>query len=319
MPATGPAGANVTITGLNFTTVTAGKFGAVIAKFTYVSDSQIVAIVPPTAGNSAISVTTSKGTVSSGAKVFTVIKAPTISSISPLLGTVGTTVTIFGANLGTVTLVKFTGANPVAPISKTATSLKVNVPVNATTGKVMVTNPAGTFLSTAIFKVMPKITAFTPISALPGESITITGVSFTGVTSVKFGTVVVSPTDFRVDSDTQITVKVPATAVTGKVSLVTKDGTILSTIDFTVIRQPTISSFSPTSGRAGTVVVIAGTNLTSVTEVKFGSMSAGVPSPGTGSSIKITVPQGIATGKMSISVSNQAGTATSLGTFTVLP
>src|SRR5439155_9783899 len=32
MPATGPAGANVTITGLNFTTVTAGKFGAVIAK-----------------------------------------------------------------------------------------------------------------------------------------------------------------------------------------------------------------------------------------------------------------------------------------------
>jgi len=316
-PATGPAGASVTITGLNFTTATAVKFGTAVAQFTYVSDSQIVAIVPATASTGAISVTTSKGTTTSGTKLFTVIKAPTIISFSPLSGAVGTLVTVNGTNLATVTEVKFNGVSAGAPISATATSLKVNVPLGAKTGKISVTNPSSTATSTGLFKVLAKINAFTPPSALPGETITMTGINFTGVTAVKFGAVLVSPTDFTVNSDTQITAKVPLTATTGKVSLTTKDGTSTSLIDFIVIKQPNIGSISPSSGRAGTIVTITGANLSSVTEVRFNGVSAGAPTTVVSASqIKIAAPQGVTTGK--ITVFNRAGQATSGATFTVL-
>src|SRR6185436_15614206 len=82
-PKNGPAGTVVTITGLNFTTATAVKFGTVVAQFTFVNNTQINAVVPATANNGAISVTTSKGTGTSGTKQFIVTKKPTISSFSP--------------------------------------------------------------------------------------------------------------------------------------------------------------------------------------------------------------------------------------------
>src|SRR5207244_3003224 len=140
---------------------------------------------------------------------FIVIKPPTITSFTPTSAVVGTVVTISGTNLNSVTDVKFNGTSAVVLTVVSAGSIKATVPMGATTGKISVTNRADTATSTAVFKVLPKITGFNPTSALPGETIAITGLNFTGTTAVKFGSITVSPTNFTVDSDTQITAKVP--------------------------------------------------------------------------------------------------------------
>ena len=76
---------------------------------------------------------------------------------------------------------------------------------------------------------------------------------------------------------------------------------------------PTISGFSPSSGIAGgTVVTIAGTNLQGAA-VRFG----GIPAPTTSTSatqIKVTAPNGVTAGK--ITVTTDAGVTTSTGAFT---
>jgi IPT/TIG domain len=71
-PGSGAAagGDSVTITGLNFTGVTAVHFGSIAAaSFTFVSDSEITAVSPPGTGTVAITVTTPVGTSASNGTV----------------------------------------------------------------------------------------------------------------------------------------------------------------------------------------------------------------------------------------------------------
>jgi hypothetical protein len=80
---------------------------------------------------------------------------------------------------------------------------------------------------------------------------------------------------------------------------------------------PTITSFSPTSGAAGTVVTVTGTQFTSstTTTVLVGGTTANAVSVDTPKSLKVTVPAGAVTGP--ISVTTSGGTIVSAGTFTV--
>lgn len=64
-PTSGPVGTSVTITGSGFTGATAVSFNAVIASFTFNSDSQITATVPSGATTGPIKVTTSGGSATS--------------------------------------------------------------------------------------------------------------------------------------------------------------------------------------------------------------------------------------------------------------
>jgi hypothetical protein len=77
---------------------------------------------------------------------------------------------------------------------------------------------------------------------------------------------------------------------------------------------PTITSFSPTSGLAGTSVVVTGTNFTGATSVAFGGVGA-VFTVNSSTQITATVPVGAATGR--ITVITPIGTATSTTDFTV--
>jgi len=157
------------------------------------------------------------------------IARPIISSFSPLSGPVGTEVMIEGTGLDTVTEVQFHGTPAVVVTPVSATSIKAVVPLGATTGPITVISPGGTGTSPASFKVLPKITSFTPTSAAVGETVTITGTTFTGATSVKFNT---TSATFTVDSDTQITATVPVGATTGTISVTTPDGTGTSPASF---------------------------------------------------------------------------------------
>src|SRR5207249_6989995 len=133
---------------------TSVKFGTAVAAVVSSSDSQIVVTVPSAAITGKITVTTASGIgISTG--IFTVIKAPTISTVGPSSGTFGATITISGTNLGSATDVKFNGTSITDPITVvTVNMIKVIVPAGATSGTVSVTNPAGTATSAASLTVI---------------------------------------------------------------------------------------------------------------------------------------------------------------------
>ena len=317
-PTSGLESTQVTLTGSYFSGATSVKFNGTAASTFFVdSATQIRANVPTGATSGEISVTTSSGT-STSASSFTVIPpAPVISSFTPTSGPVGTVVTITGSN--------FTGASSVLIDSIAASPYTVNlatqiiatVPVGATIGKISVTTAGGTALSATDYSVVPPptITSFNPLSGIIGSVVTITGTNFTGATSAKFNSIAAST--FTVNSATEIVATVPAGATTGKISVTTSGGTVLSANDYTVIPPPTVSSFTPTSGLEGALVTITGTNLTGATSVNFNNTAASTFTVNSDTQIQANVPIGATTGK--VSVTTIAGTGTSASDFTVIP
>ena len=172
------------------------------------------------------------------------------------------------------------------------------------------------------FATTPTITAVAPTSGVRGTPVTITGTDFntpatTGVTIDG----VTSP--FVIVSNTTITTSVPCAAATGavQVRVTNGDGTSPNNgtlDDFTVLAAtaPTITSFSPTAGTAGTTVVtITGTNLCGATSVKFNTTNQPTVTVNSATQVTATVPTGATTGK--ISVTTPVSTGISAADFTV--
>src|SRR5206468_10877432 len=101
---------------------------------------------------------------------------------------------------------------------------------------------------------LPVIRGFTPATGTVGSTVTVTGSGFTGASSVAFNG---ASAAFTVTSDTTIATTVPPAASTGKISVTVPGATTTSTASFSVI--PTITSFTPASGKPGTTVTITGT------------------------------------------------------------
>lgn len=79
-------------------------------------------------------------------------QAPTIATLSPGSGAMGSTFALTGTNPNATTSVRL-GGQPAAFVINSATSLTVTVPPGASTHKVSVTTPGGTALSNATFGV----------------------------------------------------------------------------------------------------------------------------------------------------------------------
>jgi len=159
----------------------------------------------------------------------------------------------------------------------------------------------------------PTITGFNPASGAIGPSVTITGTNFLPVNMVTFNG---TNTSFAVNSGTLITAMVPPGATSGPIAVTSPEGTAISATTFTVTgtAAPTITGFSPTSGKAGTSVTITGTNLNGATAVAFNGVQATFKMQG--QKIVATVPLGATTGK--IQVTTPSGTVISAATFTVI-
>jgi IPT/TIG domain len=310
-PPSGPVGTSVTITGTDLTGASAVTFhGTSATTFSVDSATQVTATVPPGATTGPIAVTTAGGTATSASDFTVTVPAPTVSSFTPASGAVGTVVTVNGTNMASASAVSFGGV-ATAPTSVAATQVKAAVPAGARTGQIGVTNPGGTGSSVATFKVLPKVTSFAPASAAAGDSVTIAGSGFTDVSVVKVNGVAAG---FTVDSDHQITATVPASATSGKLSVVTAGGTATSATSLLVV--PTITGFAPGSAAAGSTVTVDGTGFGGVTSVKVNGVAAGF-STLSALQVRLTVPAGATSG--TISVTTGGGTATSAATLAVLP
>lgn len=111
-----------------------------------------------------------------------------------------------------------------------------------------------------------SITSFTPSSGGAGTVVTITGVAFTGVTSVRFNGV--NASSFTVVNSTTITAVAPSNVSTGKISLVSACGTVLSANDFilqlsNLTTTSSLTAFSTCTGSASTEqsFTVSGTDL----------------------------------------------------------
>ena len=228
-PATGTAGASVSITGANFTNATAVQFNGAAASFTVNSSTNLTATVPADATTGTLSVTTPAGIVASTTNFFV---PPKIDSFTPAAGAVGVNVLISGSAFFGTTTVKFNGtaANIFTIISRR--QIVAVVPTQATSGKITVTTSDGTATSASDFKILPTINGFSPTSGGAGAMVVITGTSFAGVTGVYFNG---ESAAFTTNSPSQITATIPYFATPGRIAVATADGTSTSATDFQVL------------------------------------------------------------------------------------
>ncbi|GAB3585813.1 IPT/TIG domain-containing protein [Hymenobacter daeguensis] len=94
-------------------------------------------------------------------------------------------------------------------------------------------------------------------------------------------------------------------------------GVALAPVAATSVQAPTITSFTPTTGAAGTTVTITGTNFTGATAVTLNGASITGFTVVNATTITFTVPATASTG--AIGVTTPGGTVASTGTFTFIP
>lgn len=108
----------------------------------------------------------------------------------------------------------------------------------------LVNGPTWLAPSTAPLNAPPTITSFSPGSGVTGTSVVITGTNFTGATAVQFNGVAAT---YTINSDTQITAVVPATATSGVLTVVgpttSSGGTATSASSFAVLPHLTGTVF----------------------------------------------------------------------------
>ena len=271
-------GTTVTVTGGNFSQVSAVSFGALAANdYTVDSASSIIATSPAQSGVTVdVTVTTPVATSAlSGADHFTYEPAPSVTALSPVAGLPagGATVVLSGSNFAQASAVEF-GTVSASYTVNSPTQITATSPAGSGIVEVTVTTPSGTS-STSIadeftYEAAPILTGLSPVSGptAGGTSVILAGTNLTGTSTVDFGTFPAA--SYTVNSATQISAVSPAQAAGGvDVTVVTPLGTsATSAADrFTYQATPSVTALSPLAGplAGGTTVDITGTNFTGAT------------------------------------------------------
>jgi len=302
-PTTGADGVLVTLSGEHFLNVINVTFNGVAGANPWASaDSMLMVSTPAGVTTGPIKVTTPSGSFTSAADFFA---PPAITGFSPTVGRPGTNVTITGANFLGATSVRFNGL-PVAVAPANNTNLQVAVPAGVTTGPITIVAPAGVFTTASSFVAQPLITSFYPGSGGPNTLVTITGANLTdGTPTVAFnGVVAVVEAGYTAN---QLSALVPAGATTGPITVTTASGAATSSSLFYL--PPLISGITPNGAPAGSWVRITGANFTDASAVSFNGSAAVTFSVTNNSALNALVPNGVATGP--ISVTAPAGAASS--------
>ncbi|MCC6141993.1 MAG: RHS repeat protein [Nitrospira sp.] len=174
---------------------------------------------------------------------------------TPSSGPVGTTVTIYGTGFSATpasNAVKFNGLTA-SVLTATTTVLTATVPAGATTGTISVTVAGVTATSSATFMVgtgaAPTLASFSPAVANAGATVTITGTNYETAPidnrvafTAAMGTVTTA-------TSTTLTVPVPGSAQTGKLSVSTPQGQASSATEFYVAPSGVVSADVLYTGR----------------------------------------------------------------------
>lgn len=196
---------------------------------------------------------------------------PTISSITPLVTVPGGIITINGSHfsgIGNPDSVVFAGgAWGSVQEGSTDTQLLVQVPCDAQPGQVRVSvNGFSVTSSQSISFGAPTVTGIAPSAGIYGigTQVTISGANFDTCRGNGGGNtqVIVNglPTGYSLDTmtTTEILAYLPASALTGPITVSTPYGSAQSPTSFVVPAPPIYYSISPDSGPVGTTVTVSG-------------------------------------------------------------
>jgi hypothetical protein len=348
LPIAGPLtqGTPVVITGTGFATASGVNFGSTPASsFNIVSNTQIDAVAPAAPGGvpgtEDVTVTSLGGTTATSlADDYTWDPVPSLTSVSPGEGVVagGATLTVDGTGFtsgqgGQTTVVLTQGAQSIpctsVSVNQSGTQLTCTVGTSTTSGvfDTIVSTPGGTTtISPAdqfnYFFPTPSVMTVSPTSGPPsgGTSVTITGNSFTGATSVSFGAI--PATTFTVNSNTSITATAPAGTAGSRVDItVTGPGGTSGTLSADQFTYgPVVANVSPNSGPAagGTSVTVTGSGFTSASAINFGSTASPLYTVNSDTSITATAPAGTGTVDVTVTTPNGTSPTSSVDTYTYL-
>ncbi len=321
-------GTTVTITGSNFSTAgtTTVFFGSTQATtVTVISATTIVVVAPAGALGTAVNVAVvnPSGLSTTSVGAFAYVVAPTVTAISPTLGSAGggTAVTITGSGFQPGATVTIGGAAATGVTVVSSTTITASSP--AGTGgpvAVVVTNADGQSGTLANGFSFLTVTSVSPTNgpASGGRIVTVTGSGFLSGATVAFGG---SSATVNSLSSTQIVVLTPAHTPGAVTVVVTNPGGQTASGSYTFNPPPTVSSVSPTSGptAGGTLVTLTGSNFLSGATVTFGGATATSVTVVSSTTITCVTPARPA-GTSTIVVTNADGqTSTLSGAYTYVP
>lgn len=293
-PTNGPSGTAVTLEGGGLHGVTDVRFSDLHANFTPVSSLRIDAVVPPGAVSGPIQVITTNGTFTTASDFALPAR---ITSLNPGTGKRGDVITVDGQNLRGTSRVRLNGVETAFTLVS-ASRFTFTIPAAATSGRLVVTTPAGDIESPSTITVRAVLDGFSPANGAVGSVFHVLGAGFTNITWIRLGGI---DATFTPVSTTDLRAVVPLNAFSGPIRIRASDGTELETTAnfFVDGAKPTIASFAPTSGTAGTKVLLQGNGLRSTSKVQFDSLEAAftVKSP---TQIEATVPNNAVTGIISV-------------------
>ncbi len=248
------------------------------------SGSNTVSVVSTSTNTVAAAVAV--GTAPRGVAVTPIPVLPSVTSITPVSGSLagGTVVAVVGTGLvvGSTTALFGTTAGTSVSCSSTTSCSATSPSESAGTVDLTVTTPDGTSPTGTsdrfTFGPPPAIATVNPATGLEagGTDVTITGSGFTNATGVTFGgTAAIS---YTVADDSTIAATTPVG--TGEVEVVVTtpfgDSGHSGARDFTYGTAPVIATVDPATGleAGGTDVTITGSGFTDATGVTFGGTAA---------------------------------------------
>jgi hypothetical protein len=237
-------GANITIKGSHLDWITSVTFSKDLLDTIFVSKSfsELVVKVPENAETGPL-VFTSGGTdpITFTSDSTVIVTLPVATGFSPNPVKHKTNVTINGTDLDLVKRINLSGVSAAITsfVSQSATQIVLNVPSEATTGKITL-YPASNVpsVSSADMNIAyPGIANMNPNPVDIGSNLTLSGTNLDIVKSVSFQGVATPVTTFVSQSATSLVVKVPVGSINGKIMLgiINTDQTVFSADPLTII------------------------------------------------------------------------------------
>ncbi|MBX3240983.1 MAG: hypothetical protein KIT80_15865 [Chitinophagaceae bacterium] len=211
----------------------------------------------------------------------------------------GEDIAIIGNNLDKVTAVEMVNVTIEKNgfKSQTAERIIITVPQEAGSGKIVLKTPQGDITSVATINFeVPVVITEMPLTAKPGDNITLKGQYMNWINEIRFERdVVVTELEFVSKSLTELVVRVPLEAQTGKLVFSTggTEPLMIESEEELELKLPVLTTFSPNPIDRGEDLTITGEDLDLVAGVLFKGLTAPVSDfvSRSATEIVITIPE----------------------------
>eukprot|EP00004_Rigifila_ramosa_P028878 TRINITY_DN9_c0_g1_i4.p1 TRINITY_DN9_c0_g1~~TRINITY_DN9_c0_g1_i4.p1 ORF type:complete len:3547 (-),score=946.75 TRINITY_DN9_c0_g1_i4:148-9951(-) len=342
-PAGATVGAQITLTGTGFGTAVGALsvfVGTAACTGLAFSGANLVCTVPSLAPAS-YNVKVRRSQIDSVVFAFSVISAITVSSVSPVGGAAGATVTVGGTGFDSVQIAVTVGGaacTSVAVASATSLTCVTSAALAQGAAAIAVSRFSGTTASTGSVSfnvVAPRLNgapALTPTGGAPNTVITVSGqlgtVLALGYVQVTVGGLVcTSLTAVSLSTTSTLTCVVPTLGAAGAAAVVVTHHNVPTpdSVLFTFFLAPAVTGVTPNPATVGSVLNLAGTSLGPSGEGQVVTLTQGATSvavtPFTvvtaNTLITCTMPSGFVDGTVSATVRRFTTTSTA-GSFSLL-